>query len=170
MSGLEIVIIVGAGIFIAKKVRERKQKKLAAAGLLPEQHGRAQEVVSPNSCQPGRQQITRDKEEDLPLYSPPTTDLALDTKFSDSTGLPTYRETVADREAHNPNSSAMPSGSNVSPLRMTPFNTTSTSMLTEGTKEKERQQRWKVWNRRSLRKSVDVNSAQSQVSPTMVQA
>ena len=169
MSGLEIVIIVGAGIFIAKKVRERKQKKLATAGLLPEQHGRAQEVVS-HSCQPGRQQITRDKEEDLPLYSPPTTDLALDTKFSDSTGLPTYRETVADREAHNPNSSAMPSGSNVSPLRMTPFNTASTSMLTEGTKEKERQQRWKVWNRRSLRKSVDVNSAQSQVSPTMVQA
>lgn len=83
MSGLEIVVIIGAGYLITKKVQEHKKNKaLKAAGLASADHGAAT-IVTPGQQRGGKQQQTNE-EDQLPLYSPPS------KEYTENGGLPTY--------------------------------------------------------------------------------
>lgn len=94
MSGLEIIVIVGAGYLITKKVQEhRKNKALKAAGIAPEGHGTAV-VVTPGQQQNKQKPVEEDQ---LPLYSPPT------KEFTENGGLPSYDDLAKQRpEGSNP--------------------------------------------------------------------
>lgn len=102
MSGLEVVIIVGAGIYITKKVRERKEKKRLEKNAVSEvgaAHGRAEITQPPNqNSQNGRlrQQVPTQEEEALPTYrapaGPPPPSNTTDMAWSNSIHLPTYDE------------------------------------------------------------------------------
>jgi len=119
MSGIEIVLIVGAGILIAKKLDDRKKRK---QGLEPtastreflsnrrgKKHAPPQMVVNPPPTtttapqaqtefrvQPTNRQQVPVEEEALPLYSPSSRDQSTEYysqgAAAEKTYLPTYDE------------------------------------------------------------------------------
>lgn len=128
MSGLEIVLIVGAGIIITKKVKqhrqEKKLKELAAAGLLPEQHAPAQLVQ--------QKQRGPTEDETLPLYSPPTKEYV-------SGHLPSYDEVRRTLDDSLTKSSSQPvPGSG---------NQTEPSSQYLPTPDRQRPRKWKLFKR-----------------------
>lgn len=90
MSGLELVIIVGAGIFIKHKLDERKKRKQQLQQIATQQNtdgtsaiqnqprplrnSRTDEQVGSRIRRPN-QQVPPEEEEALPLYSPPAKNL-----------------------------------------------------------------------------------------------
>jgi len=103
MSGIEIFIIVAGGIYIHKKVQERKQRKrLSLAGVTSDtlrtstqqrQHGLPQLVDDENQRR-NRQQVSLE-EEALPAYSPPPQN---QLEGTDKNALPSYDEILRDTE------------------------------------------------------------------------
>lgn len=117
MSGLEIIVLVGAGIYISKKVKENKAKKrLAREAAITSEHGEAHVIEDGEEVAQHRRYLNRsqpDREEEaLPLYMapegpPPPPDTA-DGKWSDEIHLPTYDETSeGSGERHEGESDAL---------------------------------------------------------------
>lgn len=102
MSGIEIVVLVGAGIYITKKVKENKAKKrLAREAALAAEHGTAQEIEPGTEITQHPRYSNRSppqEEEALPLYRAPTgkppgdDEDATDEQWSNEIKLPTYDE------------------------------------------------------------------------------
>ena len=103
MSGLEIFIIIAGGIYITKKVQERKKRKqLSLTGVISDpsrnssqqtRHGRPQLVDDANQ-QRHRQQVPTE-EEALPAYSPPPQN---QVGATDKDELPSYDELLRSTE------------------------------------------------------------------------
>lgn len=142
MSGIEVVLIVGAGILITKKVqqhrREKKLKELADAGLLPEQHAPAQVV---------RQQKTSAEDEALPQYSPPSKEYV-------SGHLPSYDEA-------RKNNSQLSDRSQVTSQSQPQPQTQNTS-----TTGKKPSRKWKLWKRdKEVDRAVPEQTDQGRPAP-----
>jgi len=150
MSGLEIVLLVAGGIYITKKVRERKQQKqLNAAGIYPQSPplgGRTtQRHGVPQLVQEGQNQKVPAEEELLPAYTPPQSgSTRARPDGGEKGGLPSYYETVEGAERQE-----RPQGVGVDSLSSTTAGVASNVRL-EGPAsadetKKGRQRRWKVW-------------------------
>lgn len=178
MSGLEIVIVVGAGIWVAHKVsdhrRKKKEQKLIASGVHPSQHGTAQ-LVTPTTTQRGhRQQVPVEEEEPLPLYAPPEKEQMAREDAANNVHLPTYDETTKTREegqqdtqppafndavVNNGEADTSRRGSaqaDQGPQRTVRFDSNpNTSFTASQTPEtKERPKKWKLWERTSSKKDA----------------
>lgn len=153
MSGLEIVLLIAGGIYITKKVQERKkQKQLTAVGSYPQSRplgGRTtQRHGIPQLVQRGQSQQVPAEEELLPAYTPPTQSGGGRTQpdGDEKGGLPTYDETVGG--AHGREGRG---GVGVDPLLSTTARLTSNLRL-EGPAsadetKKGHQRRWKMWKK-----------------------
>lgn len=169
MSGLEVLLVVGAGIYVTKVVkdhrREKKDKKLIAAGLHPSQHA-APRVVEGSPRGPRgqghQQQVPPVEEEALPLYSPPEKDTLPTGSPESDIHLPTYDETAKEKEEEAQKENANPSSSSTNTQQTTPPVSDSAllSPSTAAVGTKERPKKWKLWERNSTRKVAEVAQAQ----------
>lgn len=120
MSGLEIVLIVGAGILIAKKLDDRKKRKLGQQPVSTREfigNRRGNSSASPQATTVSRtesqagsrirranQQVPVEEEEALPLYSPPSKESS-DGSYGhgdEKLYLPTYDEARSETTERTP--------------------------------------------------------------------
>lgn len=157
MSGIEIAILVAAGIYITKKVRERKkQKQLIAAGIDPQSRspdGRtAQRHGVPQLVQGGQSQQVPAEEELLPAYAPPIQSGSTRARpdMGEKGRLPSYDETVGGEEGQGGRE-----GFSVDPLSSTNARVTvASNVRLEGPasadETRKGRQRWKVWKKEKV--------------------
>lgn len=99
MSGIEVVLIIGAGILITKKVREHREEKKRR---LDQEHGQAELMADAKDA--------ATTEEALPLYTASEKEHH-PHRPADHIRLPTYEQTVAV-DVHGPGAaSRVPVGS-----------------------------------------------------------
>ncbi|KAK5946825.1 hypothetical protein PMZ80_000969 [Knufia obscura] len=161
MSGLELFIIIAAGVYITKKVRARKeQKQLAAGGITSHPlgtqiHGAPQLVDGTN--QQRQKQHGSAEEDQLPAYTPPSNQSR--TAQSDEKGwldLPSYDETQRGTEERNRRNGirtdvaeagvplvAMAQNARVEAATASPDETS-----------KARSKRWKVWKKERVEQAA----------------
>jgi len=157
MSGLEIVILVAGGIYITKKIRERKrQKRLLATGIYPQSQSQSRPSGSqvtqghgiPQLVNASQSQRVPVEEELLPAYTPPTQSEGTRAQpYGDVKGdLPGYCETVGGEMGQERGEAV-----GVVPLPSTGARTTGSMRLevpaAADPAKQGRQRRWKVWKK-----------------------
>lgn len=149
MSGLEVVIVVGGALYVAKKIKEKKERKRLEQNAASQPgstslvgHGRAAEASRTPSRNSPRQQVPVEEEEALPLYKAPTLPLppdgTTDMRWSNEIHLPTYdelpeskrgKETAMDRENHDENELSRVNSSLTSSSLSTPLGSAASAQI-----------------------------------------
>jgi len=157
MSGIEIVILVAGGIYISKKVRERRERRKADAAVLESfasRHGFAQVVGqgagesqprSQSQSQNQRQQVGGEEDDLLPAYTP----AVLGQDREGQAGVGTEREGKRDGDGEG----GLPRYDEVEEVTAGTPQTTSGQMTmavdagSSDVVKKDQRRRWRIWRR-----------------------
>lgn len=167
MSGLEIIILVAGGIYVTKKVRDRKRNKnLAINGALADPHGTQTRQAHgipqlvDEGVQPPRGQQVPAEEEMLPAYTPPSQNAI--TQPVEKGDLPDYDEILRSTEELDRRNGIEVDVSEevVRPMPETFARMTHNMRLdaaaaaSPSEMSKGRAERWKIWKKEGTKKAA----------------